>query len=210
MIVFTGVAVIASFIYFLLTNIRYRKQMVKLANQDGLTGLPNRRRVAEFAATALESARAARRPLCLAIMDLDHFKQINDCCGHATGDHVLKQFARLGAQALRPRDLLGRWGGEEFLLVMPDATLPVAKANLERLRTLMYGIALPPLTGSDLRVSVSVGLAEYGSHVRSLDDFIARADRALYAAKGNGRDRVEVADASQITGSHAARRTQRQ
>ncbi len=205
----TGVCVIALLMYFLVANIRYRKQMVQLASQDGLTGLPNRRRVAEFATAASQTARALRRPLAIAIIDLDHFKMINDCCGHATGDAVLKEFARAGGEALRAGDLLGRWGGEEFLLVMPESTLEVAAATLERLRTLMFGIRLPA-SGAGLRVSLSAGIAAFDANVRSLDELIARADAALYAAKSAGRDCVRIADASLITGSHASRRALRQ
>jgi diguanylate cyclase (GGDEF)-like protein len=205
----TGVCVIALLMYFLVANIRYRMQMVQLASQDGLTGLPNRRRVAEFATAASQTARALRRPLAIAIIDLDHFKMINDCCGHATGDAVLKEFARVSGGALRPGDLLGRWGGEEFLLVMPESTLEVAAATLERLRTLMFGIRLPA-SGAGLRVSLSAGIAAFDANVRSLDELIARADAALYAAKSAGRDCVRIADASLITGSHASRRALRQ
>ena len=122
-VVTSGVLVIALLIYFLLANRRYRQQLVKLASQDGLTGLPNRRRTAELATAALAEATAAQTPLTIAIIDMDHFKVINDRCGHATGDFVLKEFARIGRQALRESDVLGRWGGEEFLLIMPGATL---------------------------------------------------------------------------------------
>src|SRR5450631_236452 len=204
----TGVSVIALLIYFLITNVRYRQRLVTLASQDGLTGLPNRRRIAEFATTALETARATGQPLTIALIDMDHFKIINDCCGHATGDYVLKEFARAGSDALRAGDLLGRWGGEEFLLVSPGSTLPVGMANLERLRTLMYRIHLPA-SGVGLRVSLSAGVAVLDANVKSLDELIARADKALYAAKSAGRDRVSIADATQITGSHGARRIQR-
>src|SRR5882762_6415461 len=107
----TGVCIIALLIYFLITNVRYRLRLVTLASQDGLTGLPNRRRIAELATTALETARTTGQPLTIALIDMDHFKVINDCCGHATGDYVLKEFARAGGEALRPGDLLGRWGG---------------------------------------------------------------------------------------------------
>jgi diguanylate cyclase (GGDEF)-like protein len=200
----TGACIIALLIYFLITNIRYRQRLVALASQDGLTGLPNRRRIAEFAMTALETARATGRPLTIALIDMDHFKIINDCCGHATGDYVLKEFARAGGEALREGDLLGRWGGEEFLLVSPESTLPVCMGSLERLRTLMYRIHLPP-SGVGLRVSLSAGIAAFDTNVRSLDELIARADKALYAAKSGGRDCVSIADATQITGSHAMR-----
>ena len=204
----TGVCIIALLIYFLVTNVRYRQRLVTLASQDGLTGLPNRRRIAEFATAALETSRATGRPLTIALIDMDHFKIINDCCGHATGDHVLKEFARASGEALRAGDLLGRWGGEEFLLVSPGATLSVGMASLERLRTLLHRIHLPA-SGAGLRVSLSAGVAAFDADVKSLDELIARADKALYAAKSAGRDCVSIADATQITGAHGARRTQR-
>ena len=208
-IVAAGLGVIALLTYFLIANLRYRLQLVRLASMDGLTGLPNRRRIAELAAAAMQEAAAAAQPLTIALIDLDHFKAINDSCGHATGDHVLKEFARAGGEALRATDVLGRWGGEEFLLVMPATPLEVAVANLERLRTLICGIRLPP-SGAGLRVSVSAGLAEYEAHnVRSLDELIARADGALYQAKNDGRDLIRIADARFVTGSHAIRRAQR-
>ena len=98
---------------------------------------------------------------------MDHFKVINDRCGHAAGDYVLKEFARAGREALRDTDILGRWGGEEFLLVMPDTPVELRVASLERLRTLVFGIPLPP-TGSGLQVSLSAGLASFDDSVKSL------------------------------------------
>ncbi len=189
----SGVLVIALLIYFLVVNRRFRHQLVRLASQDALTGLPNRRRTAELATAALAGATAAQTPLAIAIIDMDHFKVINDRCGHATGDHVLKEFARVGRESLHATDVLGRWGGEEFLLVMPGATMEVALANLERLRTRVCGIHLPA-SGAGLRVSLSAGLATSLKHGRSLDEMIARADSALYLAKNEGRDRVRTAE----------------
>jgi diguanylate cyclase (GGDEF)-like protein len=189
----SGVLVIALLIYFLVTNLRFRQQLLRLASQDGLTGLPNRRRTAELATEALAASTASDQPLTIAIIDMDHFKFINDRCGHATGDYVLQEFARLGRETVRTQDALGRWGGEEFLLIMPDATSEVAMATLERLRTLVFGINLPP-SGAGLRVSLSAGLATCDKQVRSLDELIARADAALYVAKNDGRDLVRVAD----------------
>jgi diguanylate cyclase (GGDEF)-like protein len=196
-VVASGVLVIALLVYFLVANRRYRQQLVKLASQDALTGLPNRRRTAELATAALAHATAAQSPLTIAIIDMDHFKIINDRCGHAAGDFVLKEFARAGRESLRATDVLGRWGGEEFLLIMPEADLDVAMANLERLRTLVFGIRLPA-SGAGLRVSLSAGLATSLRHGRSLDEMIARADSALYVAKNEGRDRVRVADESYL------------
>jgi diguanylate cyclase (GGDEF)-like protein len=196
-VVTSGVAVIALLIYFLVANRRYRQQLVKLASLDGLTGLPNRRRTAELATEALSRAKATNSPLTIAIIDMDHFKIINDRCGHATGDLVLKEFARVGRESLRAADVLGRWGGEEFLLIMPDATVEVATAILERMRTLLFGIHLPS-SGAGLRVSLSAGLATSLKHGRSLDEMVARADSALYVAKNEGRDLVRVADESYL------------
>jgi diguanylate cyclase (GGDEF)-like protein len=209
MVAVVGVCIIALLMYFLVTNSRYRRQLVKLASQDGLTGLPNRRRIAELATAALQTARDAQRPLIIGVIDMDHFKVINDCCGHATGDFVLKEFARASREALRDGDLMGRWGGEEFLLVMPDATLEIAAANLQRLRTLVSAIRLPS-SAIGMKVSLSAGLAAFDDGVKSLDELIARADGALYTAKDSGRDRVQIADATQRTGAHAIRRLQRQ
>jgi diguanylate cyclase len=201
------VIVIALLIYFLVANRRYRHQLVKLASQDSLTGLPNRRRTAELATAALAEASAAS-PLTVAVIDMDHFKVINDRCGHATGDFVLKEFARIGRETLRESDVLGRWGGEEFLLIMPAATLEFALASVERMRTLVFGIRLPA-SGAGLQVSLSAGLATSGSHGRSLDEMIARADSALYVAKNEGRDLVRVADESFLS-TTAIRRAIRQ
>jgi diguanylate cyclase (GGDEF)-like protein len=197
-VVTSGVLVIALLIYFLIANRRYRQQLVILASQDGLTGLPNRRRTAELATAALATATVTESPLAIAIIDMDHFKVINDRCGHATGDFVLREFARVGREALRGSDILGRWGGEEFLLVMPEATLEYAHATLERMRTLLFGIHLPA-SGAGLRVSLSAGLVTSLRHGRSLDEMIARADAALYAAKNEGRDLVRVAEESFLT-----------
>jgi diguanylate cyclase (GGDEF)-like protein len=207
-VVISGVLVIALLIYFLVVNRRYRQQLVKLASQDALTGLPNRRRTAELATAALAEAKATGSPLTIAIIDMDHFKIINDRCGHATGDFVLKEFARVGRETLRETDVLGRWGGEEFLLIMPGATLEFALASLERMRTLVFGIHLPA-SGAGLRVSLSAGLATSLRHGRSLDEMIARADSALYVAKNEGRDLVRVAEEGYLS-TTAIRRAIRQ
>ncbi len=109
----SAVLVIALLIYFLVTNLRFRQQLVRLASQDGLTGLPNRRRTAELASAALATATTSQKPLTIAIIDMDHFKFINDRCGHATGDYVLREFARLGRDSLACRRCarpLGRRG----------------------------------------------------------------------------------------------------
>jgi diguanylate cyclase (GGDEF)-like protein len=201
-----GIWVIALLIYFLVANRSYRMQLVQLASQDALTGLPNRRRTQELALAALDLAKAAGKPLTLALIDMDHFKDINDRCGHAAGDHVLQEFARAGREALRETDILGRWGGEEFLLLMPETPVELAVGSLERLRTLVFGIRLPP-SGSDLQVSLSAGLASFDDSVKSFEDLVARADAALYRAKHDGRDLIRLCEADFMsTGARRALR----
>ncbi|MGC1388844.1 MAG: GGDEF domain-containing protein [Steroidobacteraceae bacterium] len=207
-VVTAGVCVIALLIYFLLANRRYRQQLVKLASLDALTGLPNRRRTVELAEAALHSASLTRTPVTIALIDMDHFKSINDRWGHATGDHVLREFARAGRETLRESDVLGRWGGEEFLLVMPETPLEYALSSLERLRALVFAIRLPS-SGSGLRVSLSAGLATSDADTRSLDELVARADAALYVAKNEGRDLVRVARDDYMTSSTGSRRALR-
>jgi diguanylate cyclase (GGDEF)-like protein len=202
-----GVLVIALLSYILITTLRYRRQLVRLATEDNLTGMPNRGRTVELATEALETAAAQRRPLTVAILDLDHFKTINDRCGHATGDHVLKEFARVSRSSLRAGDILGRWGGEEFLLILPDTPLDAALASVERLRVLALAIQVPR-TGEEppMHVTFSAGLATTADGARSLDEIIARADAALYEAKNEGRDLVRIDRESYQTASTGVRR----
>ena len=180
--------------YILIAAARHRRQLLRLANEDNLTGVPNRGHTVKLAAAALQSARARNQPLTVALLDFDHFKEINDHCGHAAGDHVLREFAHLARGALRASDILGRWGGEEFLLVLPETTLDTALSSIERLRLLALGIAIPandrpqPLP----RVTFSAGLATTTEGAGSLDEIVARADAALYEAKNAGRDLVRI------------------
>jgi len=199
-----GVLVIALLSYILITDLRHRRQLVRLAMEDNLTGMPNRGRTMELATAALDTAGTQQRPLTVAIIDLDHFKTINDRCGHAAGDYVLREFARLSRGSLRAGDILGRWGGEEFLLVLPDTTLDAALASVERLRTLALAIQVPA-ADVPVRVTFSAGLATTGDGARSLDEVIARADAALYEAKNEGRDLVRIDRESYRTASTGVR-----
>ena len=202
-----GVLVIALLSYILITNLRHRRELLRLATEDHLTGMPNRGRTLELAAAALQAAAEQRRPLTVAVIDLDHFKTINDRCGHATGDHVLREFARLSRGSLRSTDILGRLGGEEFLLVLPETTLDAALASVERLRVLALAIQVPCADQeAPLRVTFSAGLATTAEGGRSLDEIIARADAALYEAKNEGRDLVRIDRESYQTASTGVRR----
>jgi diguanylate cyclase (GGDEF)-like protein len=203
-----GVLVIALLSYILITDLRHRRQLVRLAMEDNLTGMPNRGRTLELATAALEAAAAQQRPLTVAIIDLDHFKTINDRCGHAAGDYVLREFARASRGSMRAGDILGRWGGEEFLLVLPDTTLDAALASVERLRVLALAIRVPAAEAS-VRVTFSAGLATTSDGARSLEEIIARADAALYEAKNEGRDLVRIDRESYRTASTGVRRALR-
>lgn len=190
-----GACVIVLLTYILIISTRHRQELSRLASQDSLTGMPNRRSIVELATQALEHARARRQPLTIGLIDLDHFKVINDRCGHAVGDHVLKEFARVGRELLRGSDIFGRWGGEEFLVALPNTTLDAALVIVERLRLAALAIQLPA-SGTDLRVSISAGLASFEEGMETLDNVVAEADAALYEAKERGRDVVTIADES--------------
>ncbi len=209
-VVATGASglVIASLVYLLITNLRYRKQLLRLANEDSLTGLPNRGRTAAVATEALADAAATQQSLCIALIDLDRFKALNDRFGHATGDCVLKEFTRITTASLRAADTLGRWGGEEFLLVLPNTTLDTAVEILDRIRQ-QATLIQQAVDGWDLRVSISAGLATNADDASSLDEIVARADVALYKAKNAGRDLVRYAEESYQSASTGVRRALR-
>ena len=144
----------------------------------------------------------------LLLLDIDHFKRVNDQCGHAEGDRVLQEFSRRARQELRAGDILGRWGGEEFLLVMGDCTLDLGLMTLERLRGAVGGIDLPAAM-ANARLTLSAGLTTTEDGVHSLGALVARADAALYEAKHGGRDRVRVSEESYRTASTGIRRAVR-
>ncbi len=155
---------------------------------DSLTGLYNRRQALEVAHDALDARKCSQAPLSLILIDIDHFKHINDSHGHDGGDQVLCAVGEALRQALRPQDTLARWGGEEFLVILPDADLEQAREVAERLRQQVETIRIK-LTRGTAAVSVTLGVSEHlGSE--ALDECIVRADMALYEGKGLGRNRV--------------------
>jgi diguanylate cyclase (GGDEF)-like protein len=160
----------------------------KLATRDDLTGLINRRHMEELA--EMEQRRALRSGSlpCLCLVDIDHFKRVNDHHGHAAGDEVLRLFARHAAASMRDTDVLARWGGEEFLVMLPDTRPDEARTGFERLRRLL---SRDEAWGerSHMRVSFSAGLTAWRPG-EALRDALARADHALYEAKASGRDRL--------------------
>lgn len=168
-----------------------RRRMADLALRDGLTGMPNRRAVQVYASEQFEQSVRLDLPFAVALIDFDHFKQINDRFGHAAGDAVLRAFAQAAPNVLRGQDRIGRWGGEEWLLVMPGTRLAEVDAIFERLRE-RFAMTLVPGVPAGLRCTFSMGAAEQRPG-ETLEEMIEAADQALYRAKQGGRDRLERA-----------------
>lgn len=180
------------------------------ATTDALTGVANRRAGQDALAAEIERARRYERPLAVALFDLDHFKRVNDDFGHEAGDGVLRAFAEVLRTSARSTDVVARWGGEEFLVVLPEADLEAAKVFAERVRgglrdagslatlvpSLRHARRAEDARGGDRVVTCSVGVAALadvgasGASPENADALVRRADHALYRAKREGRDRV--------------------
>jgi len=168
------------------------QQSIELALFDPLTGLNNRRFMENHLATMLDNARVRRAPLTLMILDIDHFKQVNDTYGHDCGDEVLKGFADRLRGIIRGGDLLCRLGGEEFVIVMPGVNVLAATRIAERARlAIQEERFVIDATGRSIPVTVSIGLAERGAE-GDASALYRRADQALYRAKAEGRNRVSA------------------
>jgi diguanylate cyclase (GGDEF)-like protein len=168
-------------------------QVEHIVTHDTLTGLFNRRYMVDVIQRELSRTERSGVGLGLVLIDLDHFKRINDTYGHQVGDEVLQAFAEIAQSALRETDVIGRWGGEEFIILMPD-TEPAERAiiGLKRLRDTLAD-AIVSESRPDLRVDFSAGIAVPMTD-ETLDGVVERADRALYSAKQQGRARAIVAE----------------
>ena len=167
---------------------RYQRRISALATTDQLTDLPNRRGFDLLANQAVQEARRNPSPLCALMLDLDNFKLLNDSQGHMAGDEVLRCFARNLQNALRQSDIICRWGGEEFILLLKDTTPDQARELGEKIRQQTERNTIS-FNGSDLQITTSLGLAQLHAG-ESLEQLITRADRALYRAKQSGRNRL--------------------
>lgn len=165
------------------------EQLRMLAITDELTGLANRRQFGQLLDAALSQARTSRRPVSLLMLDLDHFKQVNDRFGHPTGDGVLRSFANVLVEVAMPGELLARYGGEEFAVLMPGADAGQAKRAGERFR---YAIERYPFRPCMLTASVGVATAVHGASTSQ--ELVELADAALYRAKQAGRNQVFASD----------------
>jgi diguanylate cyclase (GGDEF)-like protein len=176
-----------------------RRQQAELLRQhadtDALTGLVNRRKAAETLDDLLRRAEHHEQSFALAIVDIDHFKQLNDRCGHEMGDRVLRHVSDLLEQSFRAEDVVARWGGEEFVIGLYAATRDDAAWRLERVLGLLSVEHVLPLNGNAVRVTFSAGVAAYPADGASMTDLLRVADAALYKAKQSGRARVIAAEA---------------
>lgn len=172
--------------------IQRNQELLQLASTDILTGLANRRVIMQQAQAEIRRANRYQKDLAVLMLDIDHFKKVNDQYGHAAGDKVLAEFAALCQRNIRDTDLAGRYGGEEFFILLPEVDLQTAIMSAERLR---LAVAEHPFTlssGEQLQVTCSIGIAMYLPQQDNLDKLLLRADQALYQAKHQGRNRCAV------------------
>ncbi|GAB7127031.1 hypothetical protein JCM19000A_15380 [Silvimonas sp. JCM 19000] len=167
-------------------------RLEELATTDELTGVPNRREWQRRCAHAVMLARRHQQPLAVLLLDLDHFKQVNDTYGHLIGDLTLRTVSRACQESLRGSDSFGRWGGEEFVALLPDTPLEDAQQVAEKLRHAVSAarIKLDNAPVASMAVTVSIGVARLHAADADLDTLLTRADHALYFAKQTGRNRV--------------------
>lgn len=168
----------------------YHEEIYRMTILDGLTGVHNKRFLTEFLDRELSRARRHDRPLSVAMLDLDHFKKVNDTFGHLAGDQILKQVAGLISKKVRHEELLARYGGEEFTVVLPETEIDGAQAFCEKIREELADHTFV-FDGQDIKVTISIGVTSFSSQEDALA-MLQSADDALYQAKHLGRDRVAV------------------
>ena len=180
---------LSEFIAMSISNAVLYEQANKLAVTDGLTGISNRPSVEKSLRIEFERSKRYNSPLSLILLDVDHFKDVNDTYGHQKGDEILIAFASLLKKACRANDIAARYGGEEFLMILPQSNAQGAFKIAERVREEMMKISF---TGneSNFAVTVSCGVAEFNKDYESINKLIAAVDQALYEAKNGGRNRT--------------------
>ncbi|MBL8523256.1 MAG: GGDEF domain-containing protein, partial [Betaproteobacteria bacterium] len=182
--------VIGTTAFLMMCSERIRRQWELAAATDYLTGLPNRRTITGTGEARFNAAKRTGSNFAVAIIDIDHFKSINDRYGHDTGDIALKHVAAILEQNCRGPNMVGRQGGEEFVALLEVNTPAEATAAAERLRQAIESATMR-LNNSEIRITASIGVGVIAAEDRVLDDLLRRADQALYAAKAGGRNRVE-------------------
>jgi diguanylate cyclase (GGDEF)-like protein len=171
-----------------LENVKLYAEIERMAVTDGLTGLHNHRHFQEKLTEEFGRLGRFSAPLSLLLVDIDFFKKVNDTCGHPAGDEILRRVAGMLKETVRSVDIAARYGGEEFAAILPGTDYEGARKIAERLRASVMEKTFP-FEGRDLKVTVSIGAATCPSDAVTKEDLIEKADRALYHAKRNGRNR---------------------
>lgn len=185
------------FIILLIRQLTVRHRLLKLAKIDSLTSLDNRMSLFEQGKMLFEQSATGQQSLSVIFLDIDYFKQVNDTLGHYVGDRLLVHLAKLSKEAMRSRDVLCRFGGEEFVALLPDASHEEAKAIAQRLKD---KIEQNPLLIDDQNVvvSASIGVAEFNDKLTSFEQLLNLADQAMYQAKSQGRNQIVAANFAEI------------
>ena len=179
-----------------LANLKLRSTLQFQSTRDSLTQLYNRRYVMETLEREVSRSERSNKPLSVLMIDIDHFKRYNDTHGHEAGDHVLRQVGAVFRQSVRRSDIASRYGGEEFVIVLPDADSADAERCADKIRNRIAGLGLD-FRGEQLgQITISVGIAAYPEAASDGEALIANADIALYRAKAAGRNCVVMAEAS--------------
>lgn len=184
-------------------DVKREEKLLSLATTDDLTGAKNRRHFMERAELEVHRLRRHGVPFSVALLDLDHFKQVNDTYGHQAGDDVLKESVRRWQDGRRPFDTFGRLGGEEFAVLLPGADADAAMIVAERLRSIICDTPMQTIAGP-INVTVSIGVAEADTDDGVIEGTLGRADEALYLAKREGRNQVIKAEPIQKRASKQA------
>jgi diguanylate cyclase (GGDEF)-like protein len=181
--------IFATQVSMLLDTIRAREKIVNLAETDDLTGIWNRRYFTRQLPQEIERARTFNVPLSLLLFDIDEFKQINDNFGHVVGDVVLSELCGSVRDTVRPTDILTRYGGDEFAVILPHTDLAGASAVAERILARVRTLTIPTDEEGAIQCSISIGVAEFASEDAVANDLVRRADERLYSSKRNGKNR---------------------
>jgi len=176
-----------------LSNLKLRDELRQQAIQDPLTGLFNRRYLDETLPRELDRAQRLNAPLCVVMLDIDGFKKFNDSFGHGPGDTLLREIANILREHLRKSDISCRYGGDEFVLVMPDSSIADTQERVEQIRVLLKGLQKKHLGTQSLDlITLSAGIAHMPEHGTTENELLRAADEALYSAKNAGRDRIII------------------
>ncbi|WP_300670955.1 sensor domain-containing diguanylate cyclase [Desulfoluna sp.] len=166
------------------------QQLTEIATRDELTGLINRRKILEILTSEMDRAARYNNPFTLCIVDIDHFKKVNDTHGHNAGDIVLKRLADTIRKKVRRTDSVGRYGGEEFCIILPNTTISQAQCILEHIRQAISSMTFLIDGDTEIRLSISLGQVQYHPGIKEIHELIHLADNALYRAKQSGRNRL--------------------